>query len=168
MHHGSALSKKPVFLVHHLNAMKLLIILFVICSAGMSLAQTEVILQEPEPVAQPNEIAYPDSNQIYTVPENQAEFPGGQTALLRFLNENLHYPEFAMEQGLQGRCYIRFVVTATGEVTHVEVLRGVKDCEACDREAMRVVKKMPRWKPATMNGKSVNCYYTLPIGFTLT
>lgn len=148
--------------------MKLLILLFITCSAGMSLAQTEIILQQPQPVAEPDWIAPdPDSSEILVEPEQQAEFPGGQPALHRFLAENLHYPPMAMENGIQGRCYIQFVVTQEGEITNVKVKKGVPDCSQCDQEAIRVVKKMPKWKPAASNGKPVNCFYLLPVTFTL-
>lgn len=80
----------------------------------------------------------------------KAEFPGGMDQLNKFINENLRYPVIALENGIQGRVIVQFVIDTAGVVDDVKVLRGFD--KACDIEAIRVVKKMPRWIPALQNG----------------
>ena len=99
--------------------------------------------------------------------EEYAEFPGGKKAMMEFLNKNIKYPQLAIEQGIQGRCFLRFVVSTEGKISDVRVLRGVPDCPECDKEAIRVVKSMPRWKPGKNNGRGVNSYFDMPVSFTL-
>jgi protein TonB len=84
-----------------------------------------------------------------------------------FLASNIKYPETAIKLGLQGKCYLKFVVSENGNVSNVNVVKGVTDCPECDKEAIRVVRSMPNWKPAKMNGKAVNSFYTLPVSFKL-
>lgn len=109
----------------------------------------------------------PVEEQIYTIVEESPEFPGGMQALKTFLDQNLRYPEIMRELGLSGRCYIKFRVSEKGELSEVKILRGVADCPECDNEAVRVVKSMPRWTPGKIEGKPVNCWFTLPITFKL-
>lgn len=101
----------------------------------------------------------------YEIVDEPAEFPGGKMAMNTFLASNINYPETALKMGLQGKCYLKFVVNEKGEVSNVKIMKGVTDCPECDKEAVRVVKSMPNWKPAKMNGKAVSSYYTLPISF---
>ncbi len=102
-----------------------------------------------------------------TVVDEPAEFPGGRAALKAFLEDNLRYPEWEAQQGIGGKCYLRFVVSKTGEISRVSVIRKVAECPDCDKEAQRVVKKMPNWKPGRQNGQAVAVYFNLPIRFTL-
>jgi protein TonB len=104
---------------------------------------------------------------IYDFVDEIAEFPGGKTAMNAFLASNIKYPETAIKLGLQGKCYLKFVVSENGNVSNVNVVKGVTDCPECDKEAIRVVRSMPNWKPAKMNGKAVNSFYTLPVSFKL-
>lgn len=99
--------------------------------------------------------------------EEPAEYPGGMAALRKYLIDNLVYPQIAKEAGLQGKCYLKFVVSKTGDVSEVRVLRGVPDCRECDQEAVRLVKAMPKWKPGKQNGKAVDSYFNLPVSFKL-
>lgn len=115
---------------------------------------------EPKPVTPPQEV-------IYEIVEEEAEFPGGKKAMLNYLAENLKYPESAIELGVQGRCYVKFVVSAKGQVYNVKVLKGVTDCPGCDKEVVRVIKTMPKWKPGRVNGKDVDSYYRLPVTVNL-
>ena len=101
---------------------------------------------------------------VYGV-EQMPEFPGGEAELLKFIQENLHYPTSASEMGVEGRVTIRFVVSKTGEVTNVEVIRGLEPM--CDKEAIRVVKLMPKWIPGRQNGRNVPVYFTLPVLYKL-
>ena len=99
------------------------------------------------------------------VAETNPEFPGGMEALYKYLAENIHYPEQAKKDGVQGRVFVRFVIEADGTVTGAEVLRGIGG--GCDEEAVHVVKAMPKWKPGTVDGKPVRVQYNLPITFKL-
>ena len=114
--------------------------------------------ESPEP-ARSNEIAY-------NVDE-PGEFPGGNEAMKKFIYDNIVYPQEAIEQNLQGKCYVQFIVNVDGSISNVKIMRGVNDCPECDKEAMRVVKKMPKWNPGKLDGKSVGSYYNLPIIFKM-
>ena len=118
----------------------------------------EVIVEEkrPEPV---------EDNRVFDVVEQKPQFPGGDAALLKFISEHLHYPPMAQENNIQGRVVVQFVVTKTGAVGDVRVVRG-KDPDL-DKEAVRVVKLLPKFIPGKMNGHAVNVWYTLPIQFKL-
>ncbi|GAB6120548.1 TonB family protein [Dysgonomonas termitidis] len=97
--------------------------------------------------------------------EQMPGFPGGETEMHRFINDNLKYPVVAQESGIQGRVTIRFVVTKTGAISDVTVIRGIDP--SCDKEAVRVVKAMPKWIPGKQNGLNVPVYFTLPVVFRL-
>jgi periplasmic protein TonB len=104
---------------------------------------------------------------IYTFVDQQAEFPGGKEALQKFLAENLVYPQSAVDLSIQGKCFVMFVVSKKGKIGHITIKRGVTDCPECDAEVIRVLKKMPKWKPARVDGKKVDCYFNLPVSFSL-
>jgi protein TonB len=93
------------------------------------------------------------------------EFPGGMGELMKYLAENIKYPPLAKESGIQGRVFINFVVEPNGSISNVKVLRGIGG--GCDEEAVRVVSKMPNWKPGKQRGKAVRVSYNLPVKFTL-
>ena len=120
--------------------------------------QQEVIVEEkkPEPV---------DDNKVFDIVEQKPQFPGGEAALLKYIAEHLRYPARAQENGIQGRVVVQFVVTKTGSIGEVKVVRS-KDPDL-DKEAVRVVKTLPNFVPGKMNGHSVNVWYTLPITFKL-
>ena len=94
------------------------------------------------------------------------EFPGGQQALFKFLSENVKYPVIAQENGIQGRVICQFVVNRDGSIVDVEVVRSAGDA-SLDKEAVRVIKSMPKWKPGKQRGKAVRVKYTLPVNFKL-
>lgn len=100
-----------------------------------------------------------------TFAEVMPEFPGGEAELHKFIQSNLNYPVVDQENGTEGRVSIRFVVDKNGDITNIEVLRGISP--SCDREAVRVVKNMPRWIPGKQNGTPVPVYFNLPIVFKL-
>lgn len=104
-------------------------------------------------------------NKIFTAVEEMPQFPGGEAALLSWIADNLVYPAEAAGNNIQGRVVVQFVVNRDGTIGDVKVARG-KDPNL-DREAIRVVKKLPRFKPGRMNGQPVNVWYTLPILFKL-
>ena len=102
---------------------------------------------------------------IFRHVEQMPEFPGGEAALMRFINENLRYPTTAIENGIQGRVTVQFVVKKDGSVDDVTVLHGVDS--ALDQEAIRVCKTLPKFIPGKQNGQPVNVWFTLPIIFNL-
>ena len=118
----------------------------------------QVIVKEPEPEK-------PKEEEIFVAVEQPAEFPGGQAALMKWLSTNIRYPEAAQQNDIQGRVVVKFVVEKDGSVGHAEIARGVdKDL---DREALRVVNKMPKWQPGKNNGVAVRSYFNLPVTFRL-
>lgn len=103
--------------------------------------------------------------EIYRVVEVMPEFPGGDRALIRYIQNNLNYPPEARRNQIQGRVDVEFVVQADGSVTNVRVVRG--PAGILEAEAERVVKSMPKWKPGRQNNKAVPVYFSLPINFNL-
>jgi len=103
--------------------------------------------------------------EIFSHVEVPPQFPGGEAELMKWLRDNISYPAIAAEQGIQGRVVLRFVVGPDGTVGNVEIQRSLDP--SCDREALRVVKKMPKWLPGKQNGNPVHVYYTLPVSFRL-
>lgn len=99
------------------------------------------------------------------IAEHMPEYIGGMEAMYAFLRENLTYPEAARNNNIQGTVVLEFVVERDGSVSNVKPLISL--FPACDEEAIRVVKKMPKWKPGEQMGKTVRCYFNLPIRFTL-
>jgi periplasmic protein TonB len=104
---------------------------------------------------------------IYDIVDENAEPPGGMAALKKYLAENIQYPQTAVEMNLEGKCYLQFVVSENGYISNVKVKKGVPDCPECDKEAIRVLKGMPKWSPGKINGKAVNSTFSLPVSFKL-
>ena len=105
------------------------------------------------------------NNNIYEAVEQMPDFPGGESEMMKFIRENIQYPASAKEYGIQGRVILRFVVTETGTIENITVLRSLDP--ACDKEAIRLLKSMPKWIPGKQNDEIVSVYYTLPIAFKL-
>jgi protein TonB len=97
--------------------------------------------------------------------QEQPSFEGGEAGLMRYITDNIQYPQEAIENGIKGIVYIRFVVKSSGEVGEVQLLRSVDDL--LDKEALRVVKSLPKWNPGKQNGNAVNVWFTIPINFKL-
>lgn len=106
-----------------------------------------------------------EENKIFTVVEQMPMYPGGDAALMQYLSSNIHYPAVAAENGVQGRVVVGFVVERDGSITDVNVMRSVDP--SLDREAVRVVKNMPRWTPGKQNGSAVRVKYQVPVSFRL-
>ena len=126
-------------------------------SAGEVLKAKEVIAQ-PEPPKQ-------EETKVFDVVEEMPSFPGGPGALMSFLSSNIKYPVVAEENGIQGRVIVAFVVERDGSITDVRVVKSVD--QSLDKEAVRVVKSMPRWIPGKQNGSAVRVKYTVPVTFRL-
>lgn len=108
----------------------------------------------------------PDQNtEVMEKPDKLAQFPGGLDAYVTFLGSNLQYPEKARRAGVEGRVVLQFVVDKAGNIRNIKVLKSLSP--ECDKEAIRMVKAMPRWFPAEHEGRKVNCLYTCPINFKL-
>lgn len=122
---------------------------------------------DPTPPKPKEEKVEKKEDVIYDIVDEQAEFPGGRAALMKYLSENIRYPQVAQEMGIQGKCYLSFIVSENGFISNVSVKKGVTDCPECDAEAVRVVKSMPKWTPGKVNGKTVNQKYSLPVTFKL-
>lgn len=97
--------------------------------------------------------------------EIEPAFPGGESAMMEWIRDNINYPTMAVEMGEQGIVYVQFVVNKDGSIEQVKVVRGVSD--SLDDEAKKVVKRMPKWTPGEQAGKKVRCRFTLPIHFRL-
>ena len=126
-------------------------------AAGEVLKAKEVIAQ-PEP---PKE----EETKVFDVVEQMPSFPGGPSALMQFLSSNIKYPVVAEENGVQGRVVCTFVVEKDGSITDVRVIKSVDP--SLDKEAVRVVKSMPKWIPGKQNGSAVRVKYTVPVTFRL-
>lgn len=116
----------------------------------------EIVVEEKKPV---------EENKVFTTVEQMPQFPGGDAELMKYIQKNLKYPPVAMENNIQGRVVVQFVVTRTGKVGEIKVVRG-KDPDL-DKEAVRVVRSLPDFIPGKMNGQAVNVWFTLPITFKL-
>ncbi|MEA4852628.1 MAG: energy transducer TonB [Paludibacter sp.] len=117
------------------------------------------------PVTSSAPIEEEEDQVIFQVVEKMPSFPGGDAALFKFLNENVKYPVIAQENGVQGRVICQFVVNRDGSIVDVEVVRSVD--ASLDKEAIRVIKSMPKWSPGQQRGKPVRVKYTLPVNFKL-
>ncbi|MFA6751517.1 MAG: energy transducer TonB, partial [Fermentimonas sp.] len=105
------------------------------------------------------------TNEIFMVVEEQPEFPGGNEALMKYLSENIKYPFIALDNGIQGSVITNFVIEKDGTLTDVKVARGVDP--SLDKEALRLIEAMPRWKPGKQKGEVVRVRYSLPVVFRL-
>lgn len=127
---------------------------------------------DPEPIPidpEPYIIQAPQESvqepEILQFAEEMPEFPGGMTALQKFMKDNLQYPKEAIDEGIQGKVYLGFIVMKDGSLQKIEIKRGIHP--SLDKEALRLVKSMPNWSPGKQNGKPVNVRFTLPISFRL-
>lgn len=106
-----------------------------------------------------------EESQVFFIVEDMPEFPGGEMALRKFIANAIKYPVIAQENGIQGKVYVNFVVDKDGSVTNAKIARGVDP--SLDKEALRVVNSLPKWKPGMQRGKPVKVSYTVPISFVL-
>ena len=102
----------------------------------------------------------------YFYQEIMPEFPGGMAKLMPFIQENMRYPKIAIKKGIEGRVICQFTVTKDGSIENVFVVRGLH--KSLDKEAVRIIKKMPKWKPGEdFNGQVIDCKYTIAVTFKL-
>lgn len=122
----------------------------------------EVIGKMREP--QPNPT---DTNLIHQFVDHFPEFEGGADSLFAFINRNFEVPEAAVEMGLEGRIFIRFIINRDGSVENPEIVRGIGHDELFEQPIKKLFNAMPKWKPGTKDGQIVRCYYHLPLRITL-
>ncbi|MFV0544741.1 MAG: energy transducer TonB [Bacteroides sp.] len=134
----------------------------------------ETVIANTEELGQKVEVKYvpvkveeeePEEQTIFEVVENMPEFNGGQAALMQYLAKNIKYPTIAQENGTQGRVIVQFVVNRDGSIVDAKVVRSVDPY--LDKEALRVINSMPKWKPGMQRGKPVRVKYTVPVMFRL-
>jgi protein TonB len=121
----------------------------------VDLSEIDYVEVEPEP----------EEEEIFMVVEQAPEFPGGTNALYDYLRKNMKYPAICRESGITGRVIVSFTVNKDGSIVDVEVVKGVHP--QMDKEAVRVVSAMPKWKPGEQRGKPVRCKFNLPVNFRL-
>jgi periplasmic protein TonB len=122
------------------------------------------VIDETEKRVEPVEIK-PEEPEIFTVLEQQASFPGGLTALGKYLQHHLNYPPPAQRANISGKVFLSFVVDKEGNISDVSVTKGIGF--GCDEEAVRVIKGMPKWSPGKQSGRAVKSRFSLPIAFVL-
>jgi len=113
-------------------------------------------------VKEKKEVAAPE---IFYVVETMPVFPGGDAGLRKYIGNNTKYPTIAKETGIEGKVYVRFCVGSDGKISKATILRAVDP--SLDKEALRVVKNLPKWKPGEQGGKKVSVWFTVPINFQL-
>lgn len=121
----------------------------------------DVVFDEPAPVV----AAESDDDKVFYAVEQQAEFPGGFAAMNKFLSKNIKYPASAKRMGVEGKVFVKFIVDKEGAISSIEVIKGIN--ADLDKEAVRVIKLMPPWKPGKQNGRSVKSQFVLPVYFKL-
>jgi len=109
----------------------------------------------------------PDDGKVAAYVEQQPSFPGGETALMQYLKNNIQYPAIEKDNGIQGTIALTFIVSKDGTIRDIKVLRTIKDGPNLEKEAVRIVKQMPKWIPGKSYGAPVNVQYNLPISFVL-
>src|SRR5690606_1784840 len=135
-------------------------------AAGVTTEEGDVDGIDPGIIDNPGDgtgvVDAPPPPKIFTYVSQMPEFPGNVN---EYFYKNLRYPDFARENNIQGKVILRFVVSEDGSISDVQVQRGIGG--GCDEEAIRVLKKMPKWKPGKQNGVPVKVYYSVPISFKL-
>ncbi len=142
--------------------MKNFLLILILLSGSFIQAQTDSVVVD-QPVQDPPIVG----SENYNVVEQMPEFPGGQDAMMKFISKNLRYPENAVENNVEGKVVVKFIVNTQGAIRDIEVISKIKYGYGLEEEAIRVLKIMPRWTPGKLNGKPVNVYFSLPISFRL-
>lgn len=106
-----------------------------------------------------------EEDKIFYAVEQQAEFPGGVAAMMKFLQKNIKYPASAKRMGIEGKVFVKFIVDKEGGISNIEIMKGMN--ADLDKEAIRVIKMMPPWKPGKQNGRAVKSQFVLPVYFKL-
>ena len=128
-------------------------------------AQTDTIRVKGDVMGTDPATPYHDGQPVFTKPEINAQFPGGVTALVRFINEHIEYPERAKKKRISGVVMINFIVNTEGELRAIHVTNNVHPL--LEREALRMLVEMPKWIPAEVDGRKVNVSVNLPVNFEI-
>ena len=128
-------------------------------------SKISAISANTESVAEMRTSAPASYNKVFTTVEKLAEFPGGIEAMMKWLQYNVKYPKEAEKAGEQGKAVVKFTVNKDGSISNATIIKSVSP--SIDKEALRVVTSMPKWKPAENGGKKVACWFTLPVSFRL-
>jgi protein TonB len=148
--------------------MKTLFTTCVMIFVTASYSQTSDTLSKPKVVVNNQDtLGAKDTTQILTFAEVMPQFPGGQDAFTKYLQDSIVYPTAERKAGKEGTVYVKFVVMRSGTIEGVKVLKGVSGAPGLSEESVRVIKSMPKWSPGTMNGKPVNVQMVVPLTFKL-
>lgn len=131
----------------------------------VEIEEFEIETENIDDIPEDDEPVVIEEEPIADFAEVEPTFPGGEGAMMTWIQEHIEYPQLAVEMGEQGIVYVQFVVNKDGSIEQVKIMRGVSD--ALDDEAKRVVRRMPKWTPGEQAGKKVRVRYTLPIHFRL-
>lgn len=123
------------------------------------------VLKVKEQIVQPEPPKHEEENKVFEAVEQMPMFPGGNGALMKWLNDNVHYPVVAQENSVSGRVVVSFIVERDGSITDVKVVKSIDP--SLDKEAMRAARSMPNWVPGKQNGTTVRVKYNLPVAFRL-
>jgi protein TonB len=113
------------------------------------------------------EVVEEKPEEVLTFVEEEASYKGGYAAMMKYIQDNLEYPQVAVENNIQGKCYLKFVVEKDGQISNVSVARGLAGCPECDKAAMKVIRSMPPWTAGKNGGKPVRSWFQIPINFAL-
>lgn len=152
-----------MIMLKQLGLCLLILPLIVSCSTskkGAELSQPSQLSQEVQSVKSET-----SQGKIYEVAEEDAEFPGGHVGLLTYIRNHVKYPASALETNLQGMVILRFVVERDGSVGDVNITKSLSP--DCDKESVRLIKSLPKFKPAKIDGKPVRKWFTVPVRFIL-
>jgi TonB family protein len=152
-----------------LVAVPVALLLAIALTIGMSETATAQLVKEQKPSEEKQIMETPkvlmDEDEFFTVVDEMPRYPGGDEARMKFLVENIKYPEAARKAGKQGNVFVQFIVEADGKITNANVLRGFDD--ACDAMALKTIQAMPDWIPGKQDGKNVRVQFVMPIRFSL-
>lgn len=107
------------------------------------------------------------NSDLYIELDTKAEFPGGTEEMRKFIASNLVYPQKAIDSKIEGKIYMRFSIDTLGNVIDIKEMKGIENCHECTQECIRVIQLMPQWKPALINEKPVNSFYSIPFNFKI-
>ena len=142
---------------HYLISLPVVLLLSM-STFGQGEVQNPKSISETEPMVT-------DTSIVYRFIDEPAEFPGGIKAMKTYLKTKLIRPESVVSGKTAGFSYALFTIERDGSITDLKIIRGIKDCQECDAEALRVIQSMPKWKPGKLNGQVVRSLYNLPIAF---
>ena len=134
-------------------------------SVGLLGTSQLAVAQQPDTLRMDTIEKVAEDVEIFGMVEEMPSFPGGEVKLVEYIAKNLNYPQEAIEKGIEGRVFVGFIIDVDGSVTDVKLLRGIGG--GCDEEAIRVIKSLPKWRPAKQNGVFSRVSYQIPVNFKL-